>query len=436
MRMRILMLKVIELFAGVGGFHLGLKKAKDFEVVWANQWEPSKKAQDAFECYKHHFDDNKIIISNKDIATVDLNEIPESQVLVGGFPCQDYSVARSLSGEQGIQGKKGVLFWEIMRLVNGLKPEPKYILLENVDRLLKSPSTQRGRDFAIMLASLSESGYDVEWRVINAAEYGCAQRRRRVFIFAYKRQSEYSNWLSSSTEDDVLLNTGFFASKFKVENHFKPKKSADGNLYGDESLDFEERITNLSDNFTCSFYNSGIMRNGKYFTREVIPVIKKPIALKEIISKEEVDRKYFITDETKSKFEDLRAAKSKERISKTGHKYTFSEGAMQYPDKLDLPARTMLTSEGTVNRSTHVVYDYLTGKDRILTPEECEKLNGFEPGWTNTGMSERMRYFCMGNALVVDLVTIMGTRISEIDKGEFKPLEKDNPSMKQLQLTI
>ena len=159
------MIKVIELFAGVGGFRLGLEATKGFEVVWGNQWEPSKKSQDAFDCYSRQFKDRGIH-SNQDINTVDEKTLLDfkANLLVGGFPCQDYSVARSLSGEKGIQGKKGVLFWEIVRILKDVRP--RYVLLENVDRLLKSPSTQRGRDFSIMLTSLRDLNYTVEWRVL------------------------------------------------------------------------------------------------------------------------------------------------------------------------------------------------------------------------------------------------------------------------------
>jgi len=83
-----------------------------------------------------------------------------------------------------LKGKKGVLFWEIIRATEIIKP--KYLILENVDRLLKAPSKQRGRDFAIMLTAFNNLGYSVEWRVINAAEYGRSQRRRRVFFFVYQ----------------------------------------------------------------------------------------------------------------------------------------------------------------------------------------------------------------------------------------------------------
>lgn len=409
------MLKVIELFAGVGGFRLGLERTKYFNIVFGNQWEPSKKAQDAFNCYATNFTNGQHL--NKDIAKIEIENIPEADVLVGGFPCQDYSVARSLSGEQGIQGKKGVLFWEIMRLVNQLNNKPNYILLENVDRLLKSPSKQRGRDFGIMLSSLSNAGYDVEWRVINAAEYGMAQRRRRVFIFAYKSNSEYANSLKDKTNDDILFHEGLFAKKFPVEPWLN-------NMTKITEDEITSDILSTSDNFKAQFYNAGIMRNGKFLTQELTPIIENPVPLKDILERE-VDEKYYLSSEVAEKFEYLKGPKKIERTSATGHKYIFSEGGMSFPEDLDKPGRTMLTSEGTTNRSSHVVADLDTNRLRYLTPIECERLNGFPDNWTNTGMSERMRYFCMGNALVVDLVARIGERIKEIDM-EFNNKTSEN----------
>src|SRR5699024_3875340 len=211
-------IRVAELFAGVGGFRLGLEKAnKDFfETVWANQWEPSRKTQEAFECYTRNFISGEH--SNEDIGDIGDSFFQQlmPELVVGGFPCQDYSVARSLSGEKGIQGKKGVLFWEIERLLR--HSHPKYVLLENVDRLLKSPSKQRGRDFAVMLATLWHLDYSVEWRVINAADYGFAQRRRRVFIFAYKNGVAFDREQRKLYHEDVVLRNGFFAESFPVED--------------------------------------------------------------------------------------------------------------------------------------------------------------------------------------------------------------------------
>src|SRR5699024_4306300 len=372
-------LKVIELFAGVGGFRLGLDNTnkKMFETVWGNQWEPSKKVQHAFDCYDKRFENG--IKSNQDIAKVSDKELQNTHadVVVGGFPCQDYSVARSLKGELGIVGKKGVLFWEIVRTIQNTYP--KYVLLENVDRLLKSPSNQRGRDFAVMLSTLHELGYEVEWRVINAADYGNAQRRRRVFIFAYRKNISYSQEMSFNKDDEMIFKKGFFARAFPVEQLPNKDRVAETEL--------SEDIVKVSDNFTFKFFNTGIMRNGKITTIDTVPVYEKAIPLKDILEVE-VDSKYILDEEKLAKFKYLRSGKKINRVSKDGFKYTYSEGGMSELDSLDLPGRTMLTSEGTMNRSTHIVEQ--DGVKRFITPKEAERLNGFPDNWTNT-MSDRAR---------------------------------------------
>ncbi|PEL01352.1 DNA (cytosine-5-)-methyltransferase [Bacillus toyonensis] len=408
------MINVIELFAGVGGFRIGLEKMNHFQVVWGNQWEPSKKAQDAFHCYAQRFQD-KGVHCNKDIATVTDEEIQQidAEMIVGGFPCQDYSVARSLSGEKGIQGKKGVLFWEIKRLVNIKRP--KYVLLENVDRLLKSPSKQRGRDFSVMLATFRDLGYHVEWRVINAAEYGQAQRRRRIFIFAYRNDIPYAITHKDETDYSLLHHKGFFAVPFPVQTESSPKHPA-------KELELPFDIVDVSDDFSAGYWNAGIMRDGRIYTAQLIPIEESPIPLGFILEKN-VDDTYYLSETAIEKFEYLKGPKKIERTAASGHKYIFSEGGMSFPELLDKPGRTMLTSEASINRSTHVVKD--EKGFRFLTPIECERLNGFPDDWTNTGMSNRMRYFCMGNALVVGLIERMAERVYEIDNISVEKLENE-----------
>lgn len=400
-------IKVMELFAGVGGFRLGLEKANNqlFDIVWANQWEPSRKSQDAYNCYKNNFTTGKHI--NEDIATIpdEVFKHISPDLVVGGFPCQDYSVARSLSGEKGIEGKKGVLFWQIKRVLENTSP--KFVLLENVDRLLKSPSSQRGRDFAVMLATFRDLNYNVEWRVINAAEYGFAQRRRRVFIFAYRNDHSFERHQRNLNVQEIVFEEGFFAKPFPVLEDPYQNRSSDCKLPKD--------ILEISDDFSFNFYNAGIMRNGQVFTAHVLPVEISPTPLKKILIDEElVDEKYYLSRDQAEKFAYLRGPKRIERTSANGHTYIFSEGGMSPVDELNNPGRTMLTSEGSINRSTHIVE--VNGRKRILTPIECERLNGFDDNWT-AGMSDRMRYFCMGNALVVDLIKIMGERIEEIEEA-------------------
>lgn len=405
---------ICELFAGVGGFRVGFEKSSsDWKTVWANQWEPSKKVQHAFECYKSHFETSGGIdeFSNIDISKVPEEHIPDHTILVGGFPCQDYSVAST--GAKGIQGKKGVLWWEIERILESKRPS--FVLLENVDRLLKSPSTQRGRDFGIIINCLAKLGYSVEWRVINAAEYGFQQRRRRTFIFAVHNTTNYYKELEKHSAYEELQSLGFFSSIFNVET-FSDEAINSINIKEKYDLDTLE----VSNNFAFEFRNSGVYRNGVISTVETIPgnlLTDYQITLQDILEKH-VDEKYILSDDDLEKWTYMKGPKAIERTSKDGHKYMFREGGIAFPDPIDKPARTMLTSEASKNRSTHVVSDLKTGKLRLLTPLECERINGFPDNWTDTGMTQAFRYFCMGNALVVNLIEHMGKKLHEIVEQE------------------
>lgn len=378
-------MKAIELFAGVGGFHLGVKE--NFDVVWANQWEPNKKNQHAFDCYKSHFPET--ISVNEDISTVNLSTIPEHDLLMGGFPCQDYSVATTKS--QGIQGKKGVLFWEIKRVLEAKRPS--FVLLENVDRLVKSPTKQRGRDFGIMLKVFSDLGYVVEWRIVKASDYGYPQKRTRIFIYATKKDEQKTNYKDIETYKEKSLFNQVFPVTGEEHQKHKPVEGEIGNL----------DLQQVSDNFQMTFRNSGYMIDGFIYTEENTPKKRKEKPLKEIME-ENVDEKYILNEETYEKWKYLKGAKKIPRKTKEGFEYTYSEGAMAFPDDINKPGRTMLTSESTKNRSSHVVPVLGTDKLRVITPVEAERLNGFPDEWTNTGMPEKTRYFCMGNALVVGLI--------------------------------
>lgn len=404
---------VIELFAGVGGFRIGLNKITsidengraiengDFEFVWANQWEPSTKIQHAFDCYNLRFNESNN--SNTDISLVNKNDIPDHSLLCGGFPCQDYSVARSLSNEQGIEGKKGVLWWQIRDILKAKKTS--FVLLENVDRLIKAPSKQRGRDFGIMLRCLAELGYVVEWRIINAAEYGLPQRRRRIYIFAYKNNTRFARNIKRCKIENVLKSKGVFARQFPIKKIKNEIKSFDMMSYND--------LVELSNDFKFPFENTGVLINGVVYTTKTEPVDIEPTTLREIVV-DNADVKYFLNEKSKKKFEYLRGHKILHRVSKDGHKYNYSEGAMSPYDSLDLPGRTMLTSEGSINRSTHIIMDPTKKELRILTPIECERLNQFPDDWTNSGMPENRRYFMMGNALVCGIVSKLSDEISKI----------------------
>ena len=453
---------VCELFAGVGGFRCGLNnirtaedygKEEKWDTVWFSQWEPSeKKTQYAHDCYVYRFgtqlDKNGEDTTNYNIEDVDKTTIPDFNLLVGGFPCQDYSVASSLATSKGLEGKKGILWWSIREILEVKKPP--FVLLENVDRLLKSPAKQRGRDFGVILACFRDEVYTVEWRLINAAEYGYQQRRRRTFIFAYKNNTRYATKIlntigytdtlgEESKEkcmESVVLNDGFFAETFSVN------KAKSANM---KVKKLSSEVGEVSDTFQCLFENSGIMKDGTIYTIKTVPNYHgKQITLGDVMETGKVEEQYFIpkeklyytdpmithSDETKQRLpkEDrqtwqyLKGAKKLLRTSSTGHKYVFSEGAISMIDQEDKPARTMLTSEGGFSRTTHIVKDKMTGRVRLLTATEAERIQGFPTNHTKycfvkgeiVEMPLRKRRFMMGNALVVDLIADMEKTLNDI----------------------
>lgn len=394
-----------ELFAGVGGFRLGFNRlGSGWETTWFSQWEPGAKTQWAHDCYVAHFGDapdmNNEYHTGEDIGTVNKSQIPDHSLLVGGFPCQDYSVAHTLASAKGIEGKKGVLWWQIRDTL--IAKKAPFCIFENVDRLLKSPASQRGRDFGVILACLNELGYDVEWRVINAALYGAAQRRRRTFIFAYNHNTAYATRMMNFDAVSIINKAGFFAKGFPIVPIEKTSE-----------ISLSDDIVNVSDTFKFAFENAGFMKNGVIYTVSVSEIGEQPILLGEVLQSN-VDEKYYISSEKMPKWTYMKGVKKIPRKSANGHEYVFSEGPVAFPDPWDRPGRTMLTSESTLNRSTHVVSDPGTGKLRLLTPIEAERLQGFDDDWTNTGMPSRMRYFCMGNALVVPMITRMGKTLDTI----------------------
>lgn len=409
-------MKVAELFAGVGGFRLGLEK-NNYEVVWSNQWEPSTKMQHASKVYETRFGNENH--SNEDInevVTRNVEEIPDHDLLVGGFPCQDYSVATTLHNSKGLKGKKGVLWWSIHQILENKKNKPKYLFLENVDRLLKSPAKQRGRDFAVMLQSLNDLGYAVEWRVINAAEYGMPQRRRRVFFIGYHKSTDVYKRLQKSNKTNWLIEEGTIANAFPVA---KTNSIQEVELKGD--------LVEITDNFNKNgklspFQNTGLLIKGKVYTTKTEPNYDgKRTVLADVLQNGEVTPEFFIDENDKPKWEYLKGAKTIERKSADGFVYKYSEGGMIYPDALDNASRTIITGEGgkSPSRFKHVVVS--DRGLRRLTPIELERLNMFPDNHTKLdGITDTKRAFFMGNALVVGVIEKIGEELyKQVNQFEY-----------------
>lgn len=408
-------IRVAELFAGVGGFRIGLEGASDaFDTIWNNQWEPSTVHQDASLVYQARF--GRKGHSNKDINLVPTAEIPDHDLLVGGFPCQDYSVAASLSRSGGIEGKKGVLWWQIYRILKEKADKrPPYIFFENVDRLLNSPATQRGRDFAIILASLSDLGYMVEWRIINAADYGMPQRRRRTYIVGYRKESVVAGQMEKMS--DWVNYDGVLAKAF-------PFTQKDGTL---SEFDIKGTIPEVSANFNkgkkeSPFGNAGLMIDSKIYSVDAIPVYDGPCQTLggNLVDEELVPEEFFISETELPKWQYEKGAKKINRTSKEGFQYVFSEGGMAFPDYLDRPSRTMITGEGgsAPSRFKHVVQTP-SGRYRRLIPLELERLNMFPDNHTlHSEVSDGRRAFLMGNALVCGIVEQIGKSLYRFIYGE------------------
>lgn len=422
-------MKIIELFAGIGGFRIGFESANKnlnsdyFKVVWSNQWEPNERAQYASQVYVNKWGEKNH--SNEDIETICEREmssgsgekiLPKYDLLVGGFPCQDYSVAKTLRSAEGIHGKKGVLWWSIYKIIS--ITAPKYVLLENVDRLISSPAKQRGRDFAIMLSCLNDLGYVVEWRIINAAEYGFAQRRKRIFIFASKETTKYAKKIIKSPFTSIYKN-GIFPQAFPV---IGKEKNLEENLlpnFSISDLDLDVITTNFNKGGKKTpFLNSGISFKRNIWTERVIPNYsgKFDCIKNHLVKDSDVPAEYYISKkEYEEKWFPLKDAKKIERISKSGIPYLYSEGRIACPDELNKPARTIITSEGgkTPSRFKHIIFK--DGKYRRLTPVELEGLSGFPKNHTRLDIiPDKKRAFFIGNALVTGVVDRLGISIYKL----------------------
>ncbi len=400
--------RVVELFAGVGGFRIGLERASDrFKTVWSSQWEPSTKKQAASEVYVARF--GKEGHSNEDVCKVGVDQIPEADMVVGGFPCQDYSVASTLNRSGGIEGKKGVLWWEIYRILKDSKHKPSYCIFENVDRLLKTPAKQRGRDFAIILASLANLGYDVEWRVINAADYGMPQRRRRTYMVAYRNDGDLATKMRSQSAEVAIYN-GVIGTAFKSKPSAKSKMNA---------FSLEDDLVKVSDEFnkgkkTSPFLTAGILRDRLVTTVDVDPCYVGPsITLGDVlVDEKDVPAEFFIDSKDLPRWQYLKGGKCEKRVTSEGYEYNYTEGPMAFPDNLGKPSRTIITGEGGTapSRFKHVILTP-SGRYRRLMPIELERLNMFPDNHTE-GVTGTKRAFLMGNALVTGIVEKIGRSMS------------------------
>jgi DNA (cytosine-5)-methyltransferase 1 len=422
-----------DLFAGVGGFRQALEgvQGSPFEFTLSCQWEPGSRIQHASLVYQERWKGG--IHLNEDIQVVLSSEEgrqsirdAEIDVVCAGFPCQDYSVARPLSQSMGLAGKKGVLWWSIaqfLQLRNAEERPVKYLLLENVGRLLSSPVANRGRDFAMILSTLRALGYAAEWRILDSAEYGHPQRRKRIYICAYHNSTGIYERLATvaagtaALETTPLLHTllydAFPCSLVNPSDAILPALSVLAEPMDEQSA-FQSPPSGRS-----PFGNIGLMLNGAVFTCTARAAViddfsvfsghKTAQTLGDVIRQTgQIPTEFYIKPEDEVRWRQAKAAKAVPRNA-NGFQYTYTEGAMSFPDAVDRPSRTIITSEGgtTPSRTKHSVPD--AGRFRRLVPEELEALNGFPRGFTAVpGLTDTVRARLMGNSLVVPMVRRIG----------------------------
>ena len=181
----------LSLFSGIGGFEKGIENSKYNEELKCIGFSEVDKY--ATSIYKRHFPKHREL---GDVTKIRTEDLPEFEFLVGGFPCQAFSIAGK---RRGFDDTRGTLFFEIARVLKDKKP--KYFLLENVKGLL---SHDKGRTFQTILKVLSELGYDAQWEIFNSKDYGVPHNRERIYIKGYNREKCRGEIFSTSTQKAIL----------------------------------------------------------------------------------------------------------------------------------------------------------------------------------------------------------------------------------------
>jgi len=347
-------MKFISLFSGIGGFDLGLERAglkcvaqveidKNCLKVLEKHWPNVKRFNDVKECGKEN--------------------LPATDLLSGGFPCQDLSVA---GGRAGLAGERSGLWFEFARIIDEL--EPGWVIIENVPGLL---SINKGKDFAIIIRWLAERGYGVAWRILDAQYFGVAQRRRRVFIVGHFGDGSASQILFES--EGMSRDTPPRREKGKVSATLFASGTGTSRPAGTASeIDF------------------------------LIPEIALPLANSRTINHYDVSQQTYIA-------RDLQQITSRANRSQPQNKYspTLNQAGQMMVAYNWQSGGDVRHSFGLPNLQTNQVPAVGV---RRLTPTECERLMGFPDGFTDS-QADSVRYRQLGNAVCVPVAEWIGKRL-------------------------
>lgn len=277
MRMTDKKLTIASFFAGVGGIDLGFEQTGKFKVIYANEYNP-----DPIKTYEQNFD-NKV--DCRSICDVKANEIPDVDVMIGGFPCQAFSIAGYRKGFEDEKGR-GTLFFEMLRLIKD--KQPKIVFLENVKNLV---GHDNGKTFNIITEALEENGYHVKYKVLNGMTHGnVPQNRERIYIVGFKNEREYERFtfpepikLTKNIEDIVDFNNRlddkyyYTAKKYpRIFDTVDPNELKEGVIYQWRRIYLRENKSNVCPTLTANMGTGG----------HNVPLVKTRYGLRKLTPRE------------------------------------------------------------------------------------------------------------------------------------------------------
>lgn len=358
-------IKFLDFFSGAGMFRLGMEKAGHTCIGYV---EIDKYARQTYECNFNTLNE----WSAWDVVELKANQLPQADIWCAGFPCKNLSTANAIT-RFGLDGSQSGLFWKLCSLLEESQVKPKYLFLENV----KGFATIRGGlDFLKALVKLHSLGYEIRYKIASALEFGVPQNRVRIYLVC-----KLSSQKKMCDNDDTL-------------NFNKKTISADGiNIY---SL-HKTLLKNSGQQIKIKWGDSGVIKNWKCKVSTSNKEIAHQTTSLDVVLEDVVDKKYYLSDNQIEKIKYMKGAKRK--VLSDGR--IWSEGAVPFPDSINKHARCITPSDGSLNRSTHIIHD---GKGyRRLTIRERARLQGLPDNFVFP-VSDNQASLQIGNGVVVNVI--------------------------------
>jgi len=414
-------IRFFDMFAGIGGFRSGLEAVGGFECI--GHCEIDKYAKQAYDAMY----DTKGELYFHDAKTINPSELPDFDLICGGFPCQSFSIA---GRRGGFDDARGTLFFEIARIA--AVKRPSYLFLENVPGLL---SHDEGRTFATILGTLSQLGYDVTWQVLNSKDYGVPQSRKRVYIIGYLRErcaGQILAFTETNGKAPVQIQGGSQGGRiYSPEGTSVTLTSGAGGVGGktgiyDMSLPIK---VNTKAGFQTAYPGDSIdlaypdqnSRRGRVGAK-----------IAHTLTTSSVQGYFFIDRNPDPKITDIARCITARQDSGIGnrkgeHSAILAEDAPRAiltPEKKNVCQHGRRFKEPDEEMFTITAQDWHgiihRGRVRRLTPRECWRLQGFSDKQFNkalaTGLSDSRLYKMAGNAVSVPVISAIGQIIREVSE--------------------